>query len=78
MFKNIPFLFVTLLLVTNVSLAQKKEKIKGSKLIFMLNDQRLIEELIKIYPYNRPTVLYYHYTIFTQNLEDTPISQVLT
>ena len=33
MFKNIPFLFVTLLLVTNVSLAQKKEKIKGSKIV---------------------------------------------
>jgi len=33
MFKNIPFLFVTLLLVTNISLAQKKEKIKGSKIV---------------------------------------------
>jgi hypothetical protein len=33
MFKNIPFLFVTLLLVTNLSLAQKKEKIKGSKIV---------------------------------------------
>lgn len=33
MFKNIPFLFVSLLLVTNFSLAQKKEKIKGSKIV---------------------------------------------
>ena len=33
MFKNITFLFVTLLFVTNISLAQKKEKIKGSKIV---------------------------------------------
>lgn len=33
MFKNLPFLFVAFLLATTLSSAQKKEKIKGSKIV---------------------------------------------